>query len=60
MLSIFNTIAIATVLAQLATTEAAPAPVPNGGVGVRANDTPPAYAAMSDCKHQGVQRCTIL
>jgi len=29
---------------------AAPAPIPSGGVGVRLNDTPPAYAAISDCE----------
>ena len=29
---------------------AVPAPIPSGGVGVRTNDTPPAYAVMSDCE----------
>jgi len=31
-------------------TLAAPAAVPDGGVGVRPNDTAPVYAPMSDCK----------
>lgn len=39
------------VLAALVpSTLAAPAAVPNGGVGVRPNDTAPVYAPMSDCK----------
>ncbi|KAK1923366.1 Rds1 protein [Papiliotrema laurentii] len=31
---------------------AAPAPIPSGGVGVRANDTPPVYGAMTDFDYQ--------
>lgn len=31
---------------------AAPAPIPDGGVGVRTNDTPPVYAPLSDCESQ--------
>ena len=29
---------------------AAPAPVPSGGVGARMNDTPPVYEVVSDCE----------
>lgn len=38
----------------LATCFAAPAPIPNGGVGVRFNDTPPVYADMSDFDFQSL------
>lgn len=34
---------------------AAPAPIPSGGVGVRANDTPPVYGAMTDCESIGLR-----
>jgi len=45
--------AIAALLPLLAIgVTAAPAPIPNGGVGVRMNDTPPAYAVMSDFDYQ--------
>ncbi|KAL7420270.1 hypothetical protein Q5752_005239 [Cryptotrichosporon argae] len=33
---------------------AAPAPIPSGGVGVRANDTPPIYHTMSDFDFQSL------
>jgi len=33
---------------------AAPAPVPSGGVGARMNDTPPVYEVVSDCKFGGI------
>ena len=43
--------AIAALLPLLAIgVSAVPAPIPNGGFGVRMNDTPPAYAAVSDCE----------
>jgi hypothetical protein len=51
------------VLAALVpSTLAAPAAVPNGGVGVRPNDTAPVYAPMSDCKSNHIdldQKLTI-
>jgi hypothetical protein len=39
---------------------AAPAAIPDGGVGVRTNDTPPVYAPMSDCELLGFALSSIL
>ena len=40
----------ANILALAGFTHAAPSPIPSGGVGVRSNDTPPVYGAMTDCE----------
>ncbi|WVQ94227.1 hypothetical protein IAU59_001305 [Kwoniella sp. CBS 9459] len=45
---------IASALALAALVSAAPAPVPNGGVGVRPNDTAPEYHTMTDFDFQSL------
>lgn len=42
------------VVALLGVANAAPAPIPSGGVGVRTNDTPPVYGTMSEFDYQSL------
>lgn len=51
MLSLKSTISLLPLfIASLS--QASPLPIPDGGVGVRMNDTPPAYAVVSDFDYQ--------
>lgn len=51
IIKMWSTLTLLPLLASLVPSAlAAPAAIPNGGVGVRPNDTAPVYAPMSDCE----------